>query len=271
MNLSRVRVTAAAALVAVLSGVAGCFQPPAPTMHEEQRGLVYVFPGIGGGAWYLDHAYKAFRDAGVDCAILIDEWETPFYNAMGHLQNYDANRAHAAKVAEKIVDFRRRQPDAPINLVGYSAGGGIVVMVAEAVPDDLRLHNVVLAQSAVSPTHDLTQILNRVDGKLVNLYSPYDWFVLGWGTTTFGTVDREHVASAGKVGFDVQAAVPQEAQRAKLVQKSWTAEMIWTGHLGSHAGILLYAWNKRYVAPFLVREEAAATHPPTPAQAATGE
>ncbi|MCK4342927.1 MAG: hypothetical protein KAY37_14535 [Phycisphaerae bacterium] len=243
-----------AVLLALVACGAGCFKPPAPTMREEQRGLVYMFPGIGGGAWYLGGAYHGFRDAGVDAEIRIDEWDTPFYNAFGHLMDYEVNRAHAARVAEEIVEFRRRQPQARIDLVGYSAGGGIALLVAEAVPENVRLNNVVLVQSAVSPTYDLTKTLQRLDGKLVNLYSPYDWFILGWGTKTFGTVDRDHAASAGKDGFDLAAAVPKAALRSKLVQRPWKSEMVWAGHFSNHHGILGYAWNRRYVAPWLVSE-----------------
>ena len=230
----------------------GCFKPPAPTMHEEQCGLVYMFPGIGGGAWYLDQAYRAFRDAGVDSAIAIDEWETPFYNALGQLQDYDGNRAHAAKVAEKIAAYRLMQPTAPIDLVGYSAGGGIAVMVTEALPDDVHVRNLVLVQSAVSPTHDLTGLLRHVDGKLYNLYSKLDWFVLGWGTSALGTVDGVWTEAVGKVGFDLESAAPNPQQRAKVVQKPWGLDMVWTGHLGNHASILLYSWNRRVVAPCLL-------------------
>jgi len=228
-------------------------------MRQEERGLVCVLPGIGGGAWYLNQAYQAYRDAGVDSAIIIPEWPTPFYTAMKHLQDYEANRAHAARIAEQIVAYRQREPKSPIDLVGYSAGGGIAVMVAEALPEDIHLRNVVLVQSAVSPKYDLDALLRRVDGELINLYSPLDWFVLGWGTNTFGTVDRAHTESAGKIGFDVPVAVTDEKLRAKVVQCPWAAGMMWTGHFGNHASILGYAWNRKYVAPYLLPEAAATT------------
>jgi len=245
------------ALLAAGTGLTGCFKCPEPTLRQEERGLVCVFPGIGGGAWYLDQAYRAFRDAGVDSAIIIPEWDTPFYTALKHLQDYEANRAHAARVAEQIVTYRQRHPAPPIDLVGYSAGGGIAVMVAEALPEDIHLRRVVLVQSAVSPTYDLDPLLRRVDGELINLYSPLDWFVLGWGTNTFGTVDRAHTESAGKIGFDLQRAAADETLRLKVVQHSWTANMIWAGHFGNHASILGYAWNRKYVAPYLLPDGAA--------------
>jgi pimeloyl-ACP methyl ester carboxylesterase len=238
-------------LLAVVAPLAGCFKTPAPTLREEQRGLVWICPGIGGGAWYLEGVYHAFRDAGVDAAIRIQEWDTPCYNALGHLTQYGANRAQAATAAEQIAAYRQQHPHAPIDLVGYSAGGGMAVLIVEALPCDIGLRNVVLVQAAISPTHDLSDALERIDGHLVNLYSRLDWFVLGLGTAVLGTVDREYVASAGKVGFDAEMAVPDERQRAKLRQQPWTPVMIWSGHLGNHASILMYWWNKAYVAPCL--------------------
>jgi pimeloyl-ACP methyl ester carboxylesterase len=232
--------------------LAGCFKTPAPTLREEQRGLVWICPGIGGGAWYLEGVYHAFRDAGVEAEIRIQEWDTPYYNAFGHLTQIVANRAQAATAAEKIAAYRQQHPRAPIDVVGYSAGGGMAVLIAEALPSDIGLRNVVLVQAAISPTHDLSGALERIDGHLVNLYSRLDWFVLGLGTAVLGTVDRERVASAGKVGFDPEKAVPDERQRTKLRQQPWTPAMIWSGHLGNHASILMYWWNKAYVAPNLL-------------------
>lgn len=240
----------------------GCFKAPAPTMMQEQRGLVWMFPGIGGGAWYLEGAYRGFRDAGVDAEICINEWDTPFYNALGHLTEIAENRRQAAAAAEKIEKYWHDHPGARIDLVGYSAGGGMALLVTEALPPDVRVNNLVLVQAAVSPTHDLTTALQRVDGHIVNLYSEFDWFVLGLGTGALGTVDREHVASAGKNGFNLDVAVPDEALRVKVEQHRWGPEMIWVGHLGNHASILLYAWNKKYVAPYLPRKDNAATNPP---------
>jgi hypothetical protein len=249
--------------LALVASLAGCFKTPVPTLREEQRGLVWICPGIGGGAWYLEGVYHAFRDAGVEAEISIQEWDTPYYNALGHLTQYAANRAQAATAAEQITAYRQRHPRAPIDLVGYSAGGGMAVLIVEALPCDIGLRNVVLVQAAISPTHDLSDALERIDGHLVNLYSRLDWFVLGLGTAVLGTVDRERVASAGKVGFDVEKAAPDEGQRAKLKQQPWAPVMIWSGHLGNHASILMYWWNKAYVAPYLLDPDGTGDAPAT--------
>ncbi len=125
-------------------------------------------------------------------------------------------------------------------------------MVAEALPEDVRLRHLILVQAAVSPDYDLSAALARVDGKLINFHSAFDWAILGLGTWTFGTMDRANVASAGKVGFNLDAAVPNEALRRRVEQPRWTAAMLASGHYGGHLGMLTYGWNKKHLAPYLI-------------------
>ena len=139
-------------------------------------------------------------------------------------------------------------------MVGYSGGGGLIIMIAEALPDGVKLNNAVLVHAAISPDYNLVPALEHIDGKLVNSYSPGDWLVLGLGTRLFGTTDREHTESAGKVGFVIEKAVTDVDLRAKVEQIKWSREMISSGHLGGHATINFYKWNKEYVVPYLLPE-----------------
>ena len=128
-------------------------------------------------------------------------------------------------------------------------------MVAEALPERVRLRHVILAHAAVSPDYDLEKTVKQLDGKLVNFHSPHDWLLLGLGTQVFGTMDRKFVAAAGKDGFCVQAAIQNPALQSKLEQRTWSWEMLKeSGHLGDHFGMLSYKWNKFYVAPYLMEE-----------------
>ena len=237
-------------LIVTLAG--GCWTPPKATMRQEKHGLVWILPGVLANSTSMYGAYRGFRDAGVDTEIRISEWDRPLLDLLGQLQNCEANRALAGRIADETVTYARAHPGAPINLVGYSAGGGIALMVAEALPDNVRLHNVILVQPGISPTWDLTRVLRVVDGHVVNFYSELDWVILGLGTKTFGTVDRKNVESAGKTGFDLERAVPDAAERGKVIQVAWKPAMIWMGHPGDHLAILLYGWNRKYVAPYLL-------------------
>jgi pimeloyl-ACP methyl ester carboxylesterase len=206
------------------------------------------------------------RDAGVSQAIRTFDWPYPG-DSFHNLIDLPGNRGKAAEVAESIRDYARQYPDAPIDLVGYSGGGGIALLVVEALqpasqpaavdadaasPDYLpHIRNVVLVQPAISPDFDLTPVLRAITGQLVNFHCGRDWLILGAGTTIFGTIDRKFVASAGKIGFDAAKAIPDESLRDKLVQVAWSREMSADGHGGDHLGGLWRPWNRKYVAPYL--------------------
>jgi pimeloyl-ACP methyl ester carboxylesterase len=239
--------------LAALGFHGGCCNPPGPTARQAERGLVWMLPGVEGGPWSMYWAHAAFRDAGVKSEIRIFEWQRPF-GPLRNLTDYEGNRRKATEIAEEIAGYRQEHPGGPIDLVGYSGGGGLAIMVVEALPESVRLRNVVLAQPAISPDYDLTTALSRIDGKLVNFYSPYDWLILGVGTRLFGTMDRRQVASAGKERFNLELAVHQPALRAKVEQRSWELRMVGDGHFAGHFGILSYWWNRRHVAPYLLDE-----------------
>jgi pimeloyl-ACP methyl ester carboxylesterase len=251
-------------IVATLSA-AGCWQPPAPTMHQLDRGLIWMFPGVEGGAWSLEQPCRAFRDSGVDAAIRIHDWSKPF-GLFVNLTAYQHNRADAARIASQIAAYQDEHPERPVDLVGYSGGGGMAIMVVEALPEGAAVRNVVLVQPALSPDYDLTAALRRIDRKLVCFYAPNDWWILGAGTAVFGTMDRRFTPSAGKDGFRVERALSDPALRERFVQHGWTGESLAAGHLGMHLGIIGYEWNRRFVAPLLVQSPQQA-EPPTIATA----
>ena len=241
-----------AVAVFALLGCTGCWNAPGPSARQTERGLVWILPGIEGRPWMMRWAHKAFRDAGVDAEIRIYDWPRPLLDPLKNLTDHEGNLEKADEIAAEITDYRHRHQRAPIDIVGYSGGGGLAIMVTEALPPDVRLRNVVLAQPALSPDYDLTAALSRVDGKLVNFYSPYDWLILGVGTRMFGTIDRVKVSSAGKERFDLDQAVSDAALRQKVEQRGWDAGMIRSGHFGNHLSIFSYGWNKQYVAPYLL-------------------
>jgi pimeloyl-ACP methyl ester carboxylesterase len=250
----------AATALTILAFCGGCWNPPGPTARQVERGLVWMLPGIEGGPWSMHWAQAAFRDAGVESEIRIFDWQRPL-GTLDNLTDYEGNRRKAAGIAKRIAAYGWQHPGGAIDLVGYSGGGGLAVMVAEALPEGVHLRNVVLVQPALSPDYDLTAALSRIDGKLVNFYSPYDWLILGLGTRLFGTMDRREVASAGKESFDLQRAIRDPTLRAKVEQRAWELRMIADGHFGDHFSILSYWWNRRYVAPYLLSDHPEALAP----------
>jgi pimeloyl-ACP methyl ester carboxylesterase len=245
--------------------VAGCGVPPEPTLldpavlkpsaQQAEQGLVWMFPGLIGVPWELGPAYRGLRDAGLDKDVQFFQWDIPAPDFLAHLTRYEDNVVQAQEVADHIVKYRKRYPEQPIDLIGYSAGGFMALLVTEQLPPEVHVRNVILAQPAVSPSYDLTHALEHVGGKLINFYCERDWALSGAFTQIFGTMDRCYVSAAGMKGFKLDAAVADADLRERVEQVPWTPAMAVYGHPGNHIAILQYRWNKFVVAPYLVDPE----------------
>jgi pimeloyl-ACP methyl ester carboxylesterase len=234
-------------------GFIGLKRPPLPTGGNPQAGLIWMFPGVEGGAWQLDDVAQALRDEGFEGVIRILDWTRPL-GILLNLVQIERNRRLAVEIAQQIVAFREENPDATIDLVGYSGGGGMAVMVAEALPPGVRLRNVVLVQTALSRRYDLTPALWKIDGQLVNFNAPLDWLFIGIGTLVFGTMDRVHAPSIGKIGVWADKAIRLDDLRSRFRQIRWRPEMMRLGHLGGHLSLAFYAFNRRIIVPFILAE-----------------
>ncbi|NOX58703.1 MAG: hypothetical protein GXP29_07585 [Planctomycetes bacterium] len=242
------------AMATLLAGsLVGCSSSKRDLQAEQRAGLIWMFPGVEGGPLALTEARRAFRDAGVMSKVQTHEYGRPF-GLLANLMSYESNLVAAEGVAGQIAEYRIKHPQAPIDLVGYSGGGAMAIMVAEALPADVRLRNVVLCQAAISQNYNLSKTLRHTDGKLVNLHATNDWLMLGIGTSVFGTMDRQYESAAGKDGFVLPLVLDDPALAEHFEQHKWTPDMILIGHGGMHAGILTYGWNRNTVAPWLVPE-----------------
>lgn len=231
----------------------GCHFPQA-TDEERQQGLVWLFPGIEGGPWSMVWVRRALRDGGVSGAVETRKWPRPWHPLV-NLTDYAGNKVFAAGVAEEIGAYQRKYPGRPVDLVGFSGGAGIALLVAEALPEEVRLRRLVLVHAAVSPGYDLCPVLRRVDEGMVNLHSAWDWFMVGLGTSVFGTIDRKYEPSAGMKGFDMEWALRSCPElKAKVQQRGWRWRDLGRGVWGGHFAISLYHWNRCLVVPLLVRE-----------------
>lgn len=240
---------AAACALLALFAFSGCAAPPRATPQQQTNGLVLMVPGIRGDRALLYWAARGLLDAGLERELRIYDWYR--FPALANLVDLERNRRHAQRIADELIAYHAENPTGVIDVVGYSGGGGLALMAVENLPPHVPVRHLVLVQAAVSPTYDLTRALARLRGNIVNLYSPGDWFVLGLGTCLFGTLDRQFLVSAGKRGFDLERAVPNECDRPRLVQVPWTSEMMGAFHFGGHVEIILYDWNKAFVAPYL--------------------
>ena len=223
--------------------IGGCSNSTVTTSGTPEKGAVWLVPGIEGQALLVGSVEKALHANGYGGLVNRFNWGNPLI-PLWNLCSDDHKEKQSQRLADEIVEYSRKNPGKPIDIIGYSGGGGLAVLAVEKLPENVNVRNVTLVHGALSPEYDLTNALVKIDGKLRNVYSTADWLILGIGTRIFGTIDEVKTDSAGMVGFDIAKAVPDAEQRIKFEQVPWKiTHKRWGGHLGLYD----YKFNKKYV------------------------
>jgi pimeloyl-ACP methyl ester carboxylesterase len=262
------RKTAAVLLgLLALSLAAGCEKPALP--DREQRlpcGNLYYLDGAGGGTELVNWCggvRDGLHEAGYPGACEMFTWQT----GLGAVVDQDADvrykREKAGELANRIREYRKDQPDAPVVLIGLSAGTAVAVFTAEALAEDCPLDTVVLLGASIGSNYDLTKALRHVRGKLYIFTSPNDG-VLGLLMAATGTADRQPGSAAGITGFIMPAGATAETRKLyaeKLVTITWTKEFERVGNFGHHLDNVNKDFIRTYVAPLVMGGK-----PPLPPQ-----
>ena len=216
---------------------------PTPVVAPSQtEGRLLILPGVGNTRFHLAGFVAAAEAQLPRFDVEVRPWGVPFMT-IHNLRAHERNVATAEAIAAEIADWRRAHPDAPFYLVGYSGGGGMATLVTAALPDGVSIDRLVLVAPAISPDYPLgTEVMPHVREYAVNYASERDLQV-GWGTRTFGTIDRKNTASAGAIGF----AVPHE----RLLEYRWSEADLAVGHAGNHLAYLSARWQAAKLLPVL--------------------
>jgi pimeloyl-ACP methyl ester carboxylesterase len=234
-------------LAACLALPAGCARIARPTAEELGRGYILLLPGVECTDQSMVGVCRGLREGGVDDAIDFKVWGYRPFGTFRNLPAYELNRDRARRVADTLVRYRATRPGPSIRIIGFSGGGAMALFVAEALPADFGLERIVLLGAALSPTYDFRPALSRCRHGMVNLYSPGDWFMGGWATETFGTMDRKKTSTAGRLGF--RDPDGELARADGLTQIPWERQWRALGHDGGHGGWLSAAWAREKLAP----------------------
>jgi pimeloyl-ACP methyl ester carboxylesterase len=232
----------AVALVLLLGGCAN--RPPNPRTDD----VLFFVPGVAGDGGAYDGLIRGLRAAGVKEHIEVLGWGAPGPLFVLNFQNDAIHRSAEAKLAGAMRQWREAHPSGRIDLLGHSAGCG-VVLGALALPESPAAGTVVLLNPSVSPTYDLAAPLAKVEGKLHVFHSDRDTVFLSWRTSTFGTYDNVKTKAAGNVGFELGGLPPESC--AKVVQhprEEWWADQ---GNDGSHFGTTAEEFAATTVGPLL--------------------
>jgi pimeloyl-ACP methyl ester carboxylesterase len=216
---------------------------PEPAVAASQaQGRLLILPGVGNTRFHLAGFVASAERQLPRFDVEVRPWGVPFLT-LHNLRAHERNKATAAALAAEIAAWRRATPEVPFYLVGYSGGGGMATLVTAALPDDVAIDRLVLVAPAISPDFPLErEVLPHVRESLVNYASERDLQV-GWGTQTFGTIDRKSTASAGAIGFT--------AAHEQLLEYRWSTADVPFGHGGNHLAYLNPRWQAAKLLPAL--------------------
>ncbi len=209
---------------------------------SQVEGRLLILPGVGNTRFHLAGFVAAAKAQLPRFDVEVRTWGVPFMT-IHNLRAHERNVATAEAIAAEIAEWRRAHPDAPYYLVGYSGGGGMATLITAALPDDVAIDRLVLVAPAISPDYPLeAEVLPHVREYVVNYASERDLQV-GWGTRTFGTIDRKNTDSAGAIGF-------AEANE-RLLEYRWSTADEPFGHAGNHLAYLSGRWQAAKLLPVL--------------------
>lgn len=238
-------------------GAVGC--APRPTPYSG-HGAIFYCDGAGGGSavrnWGVD-VRKGLTAAGFNGSFEEYDWETGLGMVADEDEAVRAKRAQAAHVARNISRYQARFPDAPVNVIGFSAGTAIAVYAVEALPADSQIDTLVMLSSSLSSAYDLSKALRHVRGDVYVTTSPKDE-MLGELAPIFGTADRKFVGKniGGIRGFYLPPDADAQTRRlySKIVLLAWRPGWDKLGEEGQHAGTTAPAFIQHVIAPLLLRE-----------------
>lgn len=200
--------------------------------------VVFILDGVGGFQFAPLLVRRAFqRDATAPGTILVN-WQFGLPGEIWtDLMWLRRNRVMGAKLARRLLAFRRAHPTTTVHVLAFSGGAGIAVFALEQLRGRRLVETLALGCPALSPRYNLGPALQAVT-RAYALVSHRDRGILGLGTRIFGTTDREFGPGAGAVGFRIPPDASQEDINAyaKFREIRWSPELKETGHHGGHTG-----------------------------------
>jgi pimeloyl-ACP methyl ester carboxylesterase len=235
----------------------GCASIPADIQARSQRGYVYYLDGAGGGSALSNWSSgirEGLRNAGYPGWGEMFPWETGLGVAFDQVASDEYKRGKATELAHKIMRFRQDHPDAPITLIGFSAGSAVAVYTLESLPTSLIVENIVLLSGSLSADYDLTQALARVRQRMYIFTSDHD-VILTVLVPISGPADRRAGAqSVIGVSGAIMPANPSpetESQYAKVIEVRWNPSFRSFANRGGHTDAVNEMFVRAFVAPLV--------------------
>lgn len=224
--------------------------------------VIFILDGVGGLQAVPLMVRRALRDQKLEIGTILFRWQ---YVLPGEIWSnliwLRRNRVMAARLARKILAFRRAHPRTVIHIFGHSGGTAIATWACEFLNGRGGVTTLLLACPALSPTYDLRPALRSVQ-RCYALVSPHDRWVLGVGTRVFGTMDRCFCSAAGQVGFRLPVGLSgaDRSSYNRFWEVPWTPSLGDDGHHGGHTGSARVSFLRRHLLPILRGKPLLACH-----------
>lgn len=250
-----------------LSGF-GCSQSTGSTQQAaSSHGDIYYLDGAGGGS-IISNWGTGVKDgmkmAGFNGTFVEPHWETGMGVFADQVASDSYKRQKAADVAAMIRKARATYPDAPITLMGLSAGTAVAVFTLEALPSGCQVDNVVLLGCSVGDDYNLTNALQHVTNRVYVFTSDND-AVLNFAVPMAGTADREAgtVPSAGLNGFVCPPGASAKTCRlySKITNIAWRTSFENDGDWGGHTDTTHPRFVRDFIAPLVMQQGPQYVHP----------
>lgn len=227
------------------------------------RDVVFVLDGVGRFQFGPLQVRRALRELDAPIGTIMYDWQFGLTGEIfTDLMWIRRNRVMAARLARRLLAFRREHPRTRIHVLGFSGGAGVAVFACEALRGRRIVETLILAAPALSPGYSLAPALAGVE-RCYALVSRKDVGILGLGTTVFGTIDRRHSAAAGLRGFRCPkgAVKADRGEYDRLCQIAWNPQLCELGHFGGHVGWLSLRLLKEHLLPLLAGQPALPSSP----------
>jgi pimeloyl-ACP methyl ester carboxylesterase len=237
-------------------------QPVAlPELPHSNRPVVFVADGAGDFRACSGVLRNTAAADGVSLEVITFVWSHGYLRNVADQTDYQHSRNRGAMLAEMVRQNHERFPDAPVTLLGHSAGSAVVLAAAESLPP-ASLDRIVLLAPSLSVNYDLRPALATTRNGIDVFISEKDWIWLGVLVRLLGTMDNPRAArAAGRFGF---AVTPTDAADgdlyAKLRLHRWTPGQEVLGHDGGHFGWYQPGVLRNLVMPLLTGDEDKTNH-----------
>jgi len=250
-------------------GTPGCILGNRPTLVQigsRNDQITFYLDGAGNYGFGKETVPLGLADGGYNGHFQHFIWTT-YLGAVVDQISVSHNRREGRQLAARIQTFLDDHPGGEVNLIGLSAGTGVIVFALETLEPRYQVQNVIMLSSSLSADYDLTAALRRVDGGIYFVWSPDDPILRGV-VPILGTVDRsgQRSAPAGTWGarmpFGASKAT-RELYSGKVHNIRWYPEPLIGPLKLRHAGSIGRSTIRDLVAPILVHRSRFARGPET--------